>query len=100
MIDGFIISTCILMAMTVGVIYFRYTSQTTDSNWPLVYYVFAVLHLQLYPDGLSQAVVVTGIAAAMFIRFEFLSGIYLKIVEIAEFIVLMLIGYRLFRLVF
>ncbi len=100
MIDGFKISTFLLMVMTLGVIYFRYASQAKDSNWPLVYYAFAVLHLQLYSDALSQEVVFATILAAMFVRFEFLSGIYLKVMMVAEGVGLLLIAYTLFRMLF
>ena len=100
MIDGFWLSTFILMVMTAGVIYFRYASNATESNWPLVYYAFAVLHLQWYPDGLTQGVVFGSIIAAMFIRFEFLSGMFLKIVQVVEYIALLLIGYQLFLIIF
>ena len=100
MIDGFWISTIVLIAMTFGVIYFRVTAQSTESNWPLVYYVFAVLHLQLNPEGLSQSVVFSSILAAMLIRFEFMSGWFLKLIQIAEFIGLGLIAYSLFLIAF
>jgi hypothetical protein len=100
MIDGYWISTIILIAMTCGVVYFRATAQSTDSNWPLVYYVFTVLHLQLNPEGLSQSVVLSAIIAAMLIRFEFMSGWFLKMVQMAEFICLGLIAYSLFLIAF
>lgn len=88
------------MAMSMGVIYFRYTAQTTDSNWPLVYYAFVVLHLQWYPEGLSQEIVFSTILAAMFIRFEFLAGWFLKAIQVAEYIGILLIAYRLFLILF
>jgi hypothetical protein len=100
MIDGFWISTCLLIAMTVGIIYFRYSTTMLESNWPLVYYAFVVLHLQLYPEGLSQQVVFAAILAAMFIRFEFLAGWFLKTVQMIEYVLLLLIVYRLFLLIF
>jgi len=100
MIDGYWLSTFILMAMTIGVLYFRYGSQTFDSNWPLVYYALAVLHLQWFPDGLSQQLVFATILAAMFIRFEFLSGIFAKIVQFWEYAGLTLIAYQLFVILF
>lgn len=99
MIDGYWISTALLIALTIGVIYFRYATTVTESNWPLVYYFFAVLHMQLYPDGLAREVVFAAILAAMFIRFEFLSGAFLKAIQIAEYICLLLIGYRLLQLI-
>ena len=95
MIDGFWISTLILLVMTLGVIYFRSSSTTTESNWPLVYYVFVVLHLQLYGEGLYGEVVFASILAAMFLRFEFMSGWIQKIIQAIEYITLVLICYRL-----
>lgn len=100
MIDGYWLSTCLLIAMTVGIMYFRYSTTSLDSNWPLVYYAFAVLHLQLYPEGLNQNVVLASILAAMLIRFEFLAGWFLKVVQMSEYLLLMLITYRLFTLIF
>ena len=98
MIDGFWISTLILLVMTIGVIYFRITALTTESNWPLVYYSFAVLHLQLYTEGLYAEVVFSCILAAMFLRFEFMSGWIQKVIQAIEYVCLVLIGYRLLSL--
>jgi hypothetical protein len=98
MIDGYWLSTAILLAMTIGVIYFRYASTQVESNWPLVYYFFAVLHMQLFPDGLAREVVFAAVIAAMFIRFEFLAGFFLKSIQVLEYVFLLMIGYRLFQL--
>ncbi len=100
MIDGYWISTVILIAMTLGVVYFRITSQTPESNWPLVYYFFAILHQQLFPEGLSQGMVFSTVLAALLIRFEFMSGWLLTVAQGFEFFGLALIAYSLFRLSF
>ncbi len=100
MIDGFWLSTFILMAMTLGVAYFRYSSRGLNSNWPLIYYIFAVLHLQLYPEGLSQIVVFTAVLMAMTLRFEFLSGWMITLVQGIEYLALIYIAYRLFDIIF
>jgi hypothetical protein len=100
MIDGFWLSTCILMVMTLGVVYFRYSTQNNDSNWPLVYYSLAVLYMQWFPDTLSQNLVFATVLLAMFIRFEFLSGMILKGIQLAEVIGLLLITYNLFDQIF
>ena len=99
MIDGFWISTIILLVMTIGIVYFRVTAVTTDSNWPLVYYAFVVLHLQLYTEGLHSELVFGCILAAMFLRFEFMSGKIQKLIQAIEYICLVLIGYRLLMLI-
>ncbi len=100
MIDGFWLSTFILMAMTLGVVYFRYSARALDSNWPLVYYTFAVLHWQLYPEGLNQYFVFVAVLAAMTLRFEFLSGLMVSIVQAIEYLCLVYIAYRLFDIIF
>jgi hypothetical protein len=100
MIDGFWISTAIMLLMSFGVIYLRYSAASTESNWPLVYYAFAVLHMQLYPEGLSQEILLPAILAAMLIRFEFMSGWFLKLIQIAEQIALLLLAYNFFRILF
>ena len=99
MIDGFWISALILLVMTVGVIYFRIVSKTTESNWPLVYYFFAVLHLQLYTEGMYSGVVFASTLTAMFLRFEFLSGWIQKLLQAIEYFCLVLIGYRLLMII-
>jgi hypothetical protein len=100
MIDGFWLSTLILMAMTFGIIYFRYATTVQASNWPLVYYAFTVLHIQLYPEGINQNVLFAAILAAMLIRFEFMAGWFLKLIETVEYICLLLIAYSLFLILF
>lgn len=99
-IDGAWLSTAILLVMTVGLVMFRYTARTHESNWPLVYYALAVGHLQLFEGGLEPNLVFAAIVAAMLLRFEFMSGWFLKVVQIAEYAFLALIGYRLFDLLF
>jgi len=100
MIDGFWIATLVLLAMTFGVIYFRYATDNVVSNWPLVYYGFAVVHLQFYPEGMTQNLVFTSIVAAMFIRFEFMAGFFLKAVQIVEYACLLWMAYQMFRILF
>ena len=100
MIDGFWLSTIILLAMTLGVVYFRYSSRALDSNWPLIYYTFAVLHVQLYPEGLNKIVVFTAVLMAMALRFEFLSGWMITLVQAIEYLSLIYIAYRLFDIIF
>lgn len=100
MTDGYWLSSFILMAMTIGVMYFRYSTQTFDSNWPLIYYALAVVHLQWFPEGLSQPLLFATIVAAMFIRFEFLAGLFAKIVQFWEYAGLTLIAYQLSLILF
>jgi hypothetical protein len=100
MINGFWLSTFILMGLTLGMIYFRYASKTLESNWPIVYYAFAVIHLQLYEGGLAPNFVFTAIIAAALLRFEFMSGWFLRVIQMLEYVCLAYIAWRLFDLLF
>ncbi|WP_031495538.1 hypothetical protein [Bryobacter aggregatus] len=100
MIDGYWLSTCILLAMTLGVVYFRYASRTHEGNWPMVYYGLVLLHLQLYPDGMDANVVYTAFICALLLRFEFMSGWILKLIQVMEYACLLFMAYRLFDILF
>lgn len=100
MINGEWLATVILFLMTFGLIIFRYNSLSTESNWPLVYYALAVTHFQLFEGGLDSRILFSAIIAAMLLRFEFLAGWPLKVIHVAEYILLALIAYRLFDIVF
>lgn len=100
MINGEWLATVILFLMTIGLIFFRYNARNPESNWPLVYYALAVTHFQLFEGGLDSRVLFSSVIAAMLLRFEFLAGWPLKVVQIAEYILLALLAYRLFDIVF
>lgn len=100
MINGEWLATVILFLMTFGLIIFRYNSPSTESNWPLVYYALAVTHFQLFEGGLDSRILFSAVIAAMLLRFEFLAGWPLKVIHVAEYILLALIAYRLFDIVF
>lgn len=100
MINGEWLATVILFLMTFGLIIFRYNSPSTESNWPLVYYALAVTHFQLFEGGLDSRILFSAVIAAMLLRFEFLAGWPLKVIHVAEYILLALIAYRLFDFVF
>ncbi len=99
MINGEWLGTVILFLMTIGLMFFRYNSPTQESNWPLVYYTLAVLHFQMFEGGLDSRILFSAIAAAALLRFEFMAGWPLKVVQGAEYLLLALIGYRLFDMV-
>jgi hypothetical protein len=100
MINGEWLATVILFLMTFGLIIFRYNSPSTESNWPLVYYALAVAHFQIFEGGLDSRILFSAVIAAMLLRFEFLAGWPLKVIHVAEYILLVLIAYRLFDIVF
>jgi hypothetical protein len=99
-IDGQFLGTAVLFLMTVGMMLFRYNSTTTESNWPLVYYALAVTHFQMFEEGLDKRILFSAVFAAGLLRFEFLAGWPLKLVQAIEYVLLALIGYRLFDMIF
>ncbi|GAB4368545.1 MAG: hypothetical protein OHK0021_11720 [Bryobacter sp.] len=99
-INGEFLGTAILFLMTIGLMFFRYNAANTESNWPLVYYALAVIHYQMFEGGLDQRVLFSAIFAAGLLRFEFLAGWPLKLVQVVEAVLLALIAYRLFDLIF
>ncbi len=99
MIDGFWISTVILLAMSIGVVYLRQTTSSNETNWPLVYYALVLLHMQLFPEGLSEKLVYTTTFIGLMIRFEFMSGWIQKVIFAAEQIGLLWIAYSLFKII-
>jgi hypothetical protein len=54
----------------------------------------------LFEGGLDSRTLFSAIAAGALLRFEFMAGWPLKVVQVAEYVLLALIAYRLFDLVF
>ena len=94
MISTYAVASFVLLILTGWIIAFRYTSRTTDSNWPLIYYALVVVHLQVFEEGLNRNVVFLAVAAAMTLRFEFMSGFFLKLIEAVEYGCLGYVAYR------
>lgn len=99
MINGYWLGSFILLGMTLGVIYFRYSAKETNSNWPLVYYALALIHHSLFPEGLPDNVLYGSVIAAALLRFEFMSGWFLRLIHAVEYICLVYLGYRLLDIV-
>lgn len=95
MINGFWLGSFLLLAMTLGVIYFRYSAKDTNSNWPIIYYALALLHHSLFPEALPDNILYGAVITAALLRFEFMSGWFLKMVQGIEYLCLIYLGYRL-----
>jgi hypothetical protein len=70
---SFNITTAVLIGLTVWLVVGRFKARA-DSNWPLFYYIGLVFYHQAYPGRLNPYVILTGVIAALFIRFEFMGG--------------------------
>ncbi len=59
-----------------------------ESNWPLLYYFGIFLYSNFYPGYLEPRWIYAGLVAALFLRFEFMGGAFLKLVRAVEYIIL------------
>ncbi len=85
---GFI--TAILMGLTVWLFVARFT-KPLESNWPLVYYLGVVVYSKVFEGVLEPYWVFVGAVSGLFLRFEFMGGLFLKFVRTIEALVLVYI---------
>lgn len=81
------ITTALALAITIWMIAVRIRSRS-ESNLPLFYYLGVVVFSYLFPGVLEPRWIYAGVVTALFLRFEFMGGWFLKIVRGFEFIVL------------
>lgn len=65
-----------------------------DTSWPLFYYAGLVFYTRSFEGEYENYFIFAGILAALFLRFEFLGGVFLKVVRAVELVAL---GYVLLR---
>jgi hypothetical protein len=99
-ITSLTLCTFILMVLSVGMVLFRYTSKSHDSNWPVVYYSLTLGHMQIFEGGLNPNLVYGALVCGALLRFEFMSGWFLSMIEYLEYGVLLFIAFRCFDIVF
>ena len=76
----------IIVGLTIWVMRARFTSPI-DVKWPLLYYVALVVFVRSAEGEFNNYWIFIGVVCALFLRFEFLGGIFLKIVRTGEFVV-------------
>ncbi|MBM3725102.1 MAG: hypothetical protein FJW40_06730 [Acidobacteria bacterium] len=91
--------TTLLLGCTVWLIIARFTSRL-DSNYPLAVYVAAFAHSQAFAGGLNTGYILFSLAAALFLRFEFIGGPVLTVVRALDLLGLGYIGWRSLTLIF
>ena len=88
----------VLMGLTVWLAVSRQTTRL-GTNWPLLYYVFLVGFLKVFEGSLDPYMVFVGLVSALFLRFEFMGGWFLKFVRGVELFILAYVIYRCFALI-
>ena len=90
--------TALLMGLTAWLGFTR-SSTKLESNWPLFYYLFLVFYLKVFEDSLDPYLVYVGTVSALFLRFEFMGGWFLKFVRGVELFILAYIIFRCYVLI-
>lgn len=62
-------------------------------NWPIFYYAGAIGYSLIFPGYLDPAWVYSGLVCTLLMRFEFMGGIFLKMIRAIDMLVL---GYFIF----
>jgi len=91
--------TIILAGMTIWLAVVRGRLRM-ENNWPLIYYLLLVLYQKRYPDNIAPIGVYIGVVNALFLRFEFVGGIMVKILRAIEIMVLAYVLWRCLGVIF
>jgi len=67
-----------------------------ENNWPLVYYLGAVVYLNSYPGTLNPYVAYVAVISALLLRFEFLNERIVLLVRFIEVVALIHVGWSLY----
>jgi hypothetical protein len=92
-IPDFSVLTATFMAMTAGLLYFR-LNRSCESNWPLFYYLLAVIYAKWFEGTLNDYALYAAVIAALLLRFEFMGGWIIRILQAGEFGLLLYFLYR------
>jgi hypothetical protein len=92
-VEIFILGTVSVIAVAMFLIIYRYTGKM-DSNLPMVFNLMIGAHMMTFEDGLSPTWVYVALVCALFLRFEFMNRIFVRLVRTIETIAL---GYIIWR---
>ena len=87
------LTTALALGVSIWVIVIRVRADS-ESNIPLFYYLGIIVYSYLFADVLAPRWIYAGVVTALFLRFEFMGGWFLKVIRGFEFIVL---AYMLIR---
>lgn len=77
------ITTLLLLCLTVVVLIWRYRTKP-DNNWPPFYYVALIAFMQKFDGMLNPMYVWLAGGCALLLRFEFMSGTFLRFIMYVE----------------
>src|SRR5260370_14309163 len=76
----------IMIALTIWVMRARFSSPI-DTPWPLLYYLGLVLFVRSNEGEVNNYWIFVDVASALFLRYEFMAGVFLKAFRTGEFAV-------------
>jgi hypothetical protein len=90
------VTTFVMLGFALWVIFTRIRARP-DNNWPVVFYpVITTFAIQI-PGRVDINWLLTGIASALLLRFEFVGGFISHVVRLVDFVALLAISYFLFQ---
>lgn len=76
----------IVIGLTIWVMRARFTSPV-DTSWPLFYYIVLVVFTRANEGEFNNYWIFAGVICALFMRYEFMAGLILKVFRAGEFVV-------------
>ncbi len=76
--------TLLVMAASAAMVWIRLRT-SIEKTWPLAYYLILIAYSEAFPGSLSRYAVFLGVVCGLLLRFEFMGGLVLKAVRVAEF---------------
>ena len=92
-----VITLCVMAATVVMAI--KRFQLRLDTNWPLLYYAILVTYSRGFQYSLNEYWLFTGVACGLFLRFEFLGGIFEKAIRAVELAVFAYVLWRCLGLI-
>ena len=77
------VSALVLIAFAVAVLY-GLTRNRLDSNVPLIFYLALAVFTHMADRQVNQNILGAGIVLALVLRFEFMNGVFTKVVAFLE----------------
>ena len=80
-------TTLVFVVITVWMLTVRLRG-VIGGNWPLIYYAAVIGYSTIFSGYLDPAWVYSGLVCTLLMRFEFMGGVFLKIIRAIDILVL------------